>query len=381
MSGKNHILHVITGLANGGAEAVLHRLCSTDKQHAHTVISLMDAGYYGPKLEAQGIRVHTLEMPRGSVTASGLFKLWRLIREERPDLVQTWMYHADLLGGIVARLAGIRPVVWGVHHTVLERGKSSRVTMLVAWILARLSPWIPRQIALCAEKSARVHAALGYDSAKMVVIANGYDLRNFVRSEQGRAALRAEWGVDDAIPLLGMVSRYDPQKDHANLIAALGQLKRSGLQFQCLLVGPGMTADNVELMGLIEQAGLRDVVKLTGSRGDIPAVMSALDLHLLSSSAEAFPNVLAEAMACGTPSVTTDVGDASLIVGDTGWVVPPGNSAALADAIRLALDARNSEEWVNRQRAARRRVEENFSVEHMVAGYHAVWQRALVGQP
>lgn len=377
MNGKKHILHVITGLANGGAEAVLYRLCSTDRQNIHTVISLMDSGYYGAKLSAAGARVFTLDMPRGSVTAGGLVKLWKLIRAERPDVVQTWMYHADLLGGLAARLAGVRPVVWGVHHTVLERGKSSRVTMVIARLLARLSPWVPKQIALCAEKSAKVHAALGYATEKMVVIANGYDLRNFSRNEEQRTRLRTEWKIEDGMPLLGMVSRYDPQKDHANLIRALGELKKRGQPFRCVLVGPGMTSENAELVERIEAADLQSAVILPGPRSDIPAVMSALDLHVLSSSAEAFPNVLAEAMACGTPCVTTDVGDAALIVGNTGWVVPPGDSPALSRAIELALSARRNEDWPARQRSARSRVEDNFSLEQMVQGYHTVWQRAL----
>jgi glycosyltransferase involved in cell wall biosynthesis len=377
MTGRKHILHVITGLANGGAEAVLYRLCSTDQANVHTVISLMDEGHYGPRLAGVGVTVHSLGMPRGKVTAGGLVKLWKLIRAARPDVVQTWMYHADLLGGAAARLAGVKAVVWGVHHTTLEPGKSSRMTMLIARVLASLSHWLPRQIALCAEKSARVHTALGYTPGKMVVIANGYDLGNFAPSAQSRSALRDAWGVPAAMPLLGMVSRYDPQKDHANLIRALAWLSDAGHSFRCALVGPGMTNDNAELVHQIDRAGLAQAILLMGPRNDIPAVMNALDLHLLSSSAEAFPNVLAEAMACGTPCVTTDVGDAALIVGDTGWVAPPGNAEALAAAIGLAMAARGQQDWSLRQRAARARVEQNFSLDRMVAGYNAVWQRAL----
>jgi glycosyltransferase involved in cell wall biosynthesis len=251
------------------------------------------------------------------------------------------------------------------------------MTILIARLLASLSHWVPRQIALCAEKSAQVHTALGYTPRKMVVIPNGYDLGNFAPSEQSRIALRGKWGVPDAMPLFGMVSRYDPQKDHANLIHALARLREMGRTFRCALVGPGMTYENVELVQQIDRAGLAQAIMLMGPRNDIPAVMNALDLHLLSSSAEAFPNVLAEAMACGTPCVSTDVGDAALIVGETGWVAPPRNAEALASMIELALAARAQEGWQLRQKAARTRVEENFSLDHMVASYNAVWQRAL----
>lgn len=377
MNKSKRILHVITGLGNGGAEAVLYRLCLSDKQNSHTVISLMDSGYYGPKLLAANVEVHSLDMPRGRVTVRGLNRLWNLIRAANPDVVQTWMYHADLLGGLAARLAGVQSVVWGIHHTVLEPGKSKNGTIMIARLLARLSHFVPKQITACAEKSVSVHVALGYKAEKMVVVPNGYDLKNFMHNEQQRATLRTSWGVEESLPLLGMVSRYDPQKDHANLINALAELKKSGQRFRCVLVGSGMVAENVELTGRIAQADLQSEVMLLGLRNDIPAVMSALDLHVLSSSAEAFPNVLAEAMACGTPCVTTDVGDAALIVGDTGWVTPPSNTAALAESICLALAARHAKDWGDRKLQARQRVEQNFSLDRMVAGYQGVWNRAL----
>jgi glycosyltransferase involved in cell wall biosynthesis len=176
-------------------------------------------------------------------------------------------------------------------------------------------------------------------------------------------------------PLLGMVGRFDPQKDHENLLRALDQLKQAGTLFRCVLVGRGLDATNDQLTAWLEQYGFQDDVLLLGQRSDVPAVMSALDLHVLSSAyGEAFPNVLAEAMACGTPCVTTDVGDAAAIVGDTGWVAPPADTARLAEAIEAALAVRDdSSVWQARREAARTRVAERFSLEKMVAAYHAVW--------
>ena len=156
---------------------------------------------------------------------------------------------------------------------------------------------------------------------------------------------------------------------------ALTILKNKGLVFRVLLIGPDIDVHNTELMSWIRQNHLQDNLLLLSQRTDIPALMNALDVHILSSLSEAFPNVLAEAMACGTLCVTTDVGDARLIVGDTGWVVPPRNAEALADAIEQALleKQNNLEAWQQRKQASRARIEENFSVEKMVENYHEVW--------
>ena len=175
-----------------------------------------------------------------------------------------------------------------------------------------------------------------------------------------------------------MVGRWDPQKDHANLIAALSQLdSRNVPDWRCVLIGPNMTNANVSLVALLDQCNVHDHFLLLGSRSDIPAVMNALDLHVLSSVGEAFPNVVAEAMECGTPCVVTDVGDAGLIVGPTGWVVPHSDSAAFAGAVQEAtVELANTAKWGNRKLACRSRIRDNFSLERMLISYRRVWAEA-----
>lgn len=371
-----NIFHIITGLADGGAEAVLYRLCTHDAENRHVVVSMMDEGKYGPLLRAAGVAVHCLGMPRGRVTVRGLWRLWRLLRAERPTVVQTWMYHADLVGGVLARLAGVRAVCWGIRNSNLEPGKSRRATIWIARLDARLSRWVPAAIVCCAAQARDVHVRLGYAAEKFVIIPNGYDVGRFRPDAAARARLRAEWGVPDGVPLLGMVARFDPQKDHANLLAACARLQASGADFAAVLVGTGCDAGNAALVQQLAAAGLTQRVRLLGRRDDVPAVMAALDLHVLSSAyGEAFPNVLAEAMACGTPCVTTDVGDAAQIVGETGWVVPPRDAAALAEGIAAALKEwrERPDEWAARRCAARERIVETFGLDRMVQAYRRVW--------
>lgn len=325
-----------------------------------------------------GIPVHCLDMPRGRVTWKGLRTLWRILRTSRPDVVQTWMYHADFVGGVVARLAGFPRVFWGIRHSDLETRAVGRSTVLVVRACALLSRRIPERVICCAESAARVHAAIGYRREKLVVIPNGYDFSKVRPDPAARRRLRAEWGVADGLPLFGMVGRFNPQKDHRNLVDALGMLLARGVDFRCVLAGEGVTRENVELFRWLQGQGLEDRVILLGSRSDVPDVMNALDLHVLSSgSGEAFPNVLAEAMACGTPCVTTDVGDAASIVGDTGWVVPARSPEALAEALHAAtlLLHQRGAQWEARQLACRARIESRYGIDRMVSAFRSVWRQ------
>ncbi|MCT8992266.1 GT4 family glycosyltransferase PelF [Chelativorans sp. SCAU2101] len=368
------ILHTITGLNDGGAEAVLYRLVTFDDRHRHIVVSLSDGGKYAPLLSAKGIEVHCLDMPRGRLTLSGLRRLWAVLRRERPQIVQTWMYHANLVGGVIAKLAGVKNIYWGIRHTDLVPGTTGRSTRMVDRLCARISPYVPSGIIACAEKAKDVHITNGYDAGKFTVIPNGYDIAQFSPDAEARQAFRQQLGIVADARVLGLVGRWDPQKDHANLIRAFSLLRKRMPDLHLVLAGTDCDDSNAELMRLLQEAGGMENVHLLGRRSDIPSLMNALDLHVLSSYSEAFPNVVAEAMACGTPCVVTDVGDAAVIVGNTGWVVPPRDSEALASAISEALAEQEKDDiWHRRQRAARQRIVDEFSLEAMVARYHSVW--------
>lgn len=369
------VLHVITGLNDGGAEAVLYRLITKSSEHIHIVVSLMDMGKYGPLLEDLGVRVVCLGMNPGKPSIRRFWKLIRLIRAEAPDAVQTWMYHSDLFGGLAARMAGVRKIFWGIHHSTLEKGKAKRTTIAIAKVLALLSRIVPERIVCCAKKALEVHSDIGYSRSKLLVIPNGYDLSKFMVDEPSGSELRTSLCVGPETFLLGKVGRYDPFKDHDNLLSALYELQLSGVDFKCLLVGRGLTGENRELVARVNELGLTDKVILAGQRTDIPAVMNALDLHVLSSSSEGFPNVLAEAMACGTPAVSTDVGDADEIVGDPALLCPPRNSKALSE-LMLAMHAEwleQPDDWAERRSRCVAHIKKNFSIERMVTAYEQCW--------
>jgi glycosyltransferase involved in cell wall biosynthesis len=368
------ILHVITGLGDGGAEGVLYRLCKHDRNSKHVVVSLMEGGRYAGPLRELGVPVHSLGLARGQANVRAVLRLASLVRTYKPTVVQTWLYHADLLGGIVARGLRVPTVAWGIRHGELPTDKTKPKTVAIARLCARLSGFVPHRIVCCSVSARDIHAELGYDRSKLCIIPNGYETDHLSPSPDQRAAFRNELGVADGIPLLGMVARYSPQKDHFNLLSALGQLAAEGERFELALVGSGLADDNFDLLELSRRLGLSDRIHWLGRRSDISTVMNGLDLHVLSSASEGFPNVVAEAMLCGTPCVVTDVGDSARIVGNIGWVARPEDATSLAAAARSGLAAlRDAEGWQRRMAAARERIVTRFGIEAMVAAYHKAW--------
>ena len=319
------IVHVITSTHTGGAEMMLLKLLSTLDREIYDplVISLVSIGPIGEQIRSLGITVHCFGMRRGIPDIRVVWWLARLLRRERPGLIQTWMYHADLIGGLAAGLAGGIPVVWGIRMGTIFPEQFKRTTIWTARACAGLSRRLPARIVCCSEASRVVHTRMGYAADRMLVIPNGFDLGAFRPDPAAGPTLRRELGIPAPAPLIGLVARFHPQKDHATFFAAARRLHRTYPDAHFILCGDGISWENLELAAEADQAGLRGCCHLLGRRSDMPFIQAALDFASSSSSTgEGFPNVLGEAMACGVPCAVTDVGDSALIVGDTGRVVP-----------------------------------------------------------
>jgi glycosyltransferase involved in cell wall biosynthesis len=176
-----HLTHIITGLDLGGAEMMLYKVLLQMNRDAFQaeVVSMRDMGTLGEKIAKLGVPVRTLNMRRGVPDPRALWRLVKILKRQPPDLIQTWMYHANLMGGIAAKLAGDIPIVWGIHHSNFDPRKSKRRTVWTMKAGALLSSRLPREIICCGEVPKRVHIEMGYDAKKTVVIPNGFDLTKF----------------------------------------------------------------------------------------------------------------------------------------------------------------------------------------------------------
>lgn len=374
------ILFIITGLEAHGAQLMLYKLLSQLDRAAFQpeVISLTGIEPVGRKLKELHIPVTDLRMRRGIPGPVSILKLAWSIRQCRPNLIQTWMYHADLVGGCAARLAGRTPVIWGIRQSNLDPQSSKRTTIWTVKACAWASRWLPVRIVCCSHVSQEVHFRLGYKGSKMLVISNGFDLEAFQPTPNMRVSVRQELDIPMNFPLIGIVARFDPQKDHYNFVQAAAHVHKRFPKTHFLLCGDGIDVQNGELAGWIEKAGITDCCHLLGSREDVPRLTAALDIATSTSSyGEGFPNVIGEAMACGVPCVVTDVGDSGFIVGDTGRVVSPKDPVALAEAYMDILQLDDTE-WLQLGRAARQRVEQYFSLPAITRQYETLYREVAV---
>jgi glycosyltransferase involved in cell wall biosynthesis len=370
------VVHIITGLSVGGAENMLFKLVSRmdRSEFAPEVISLSGIGPIGEKMLQAGIPVRALNLRPNAPNPALLLLLAQWLRQSRPQVVQTWLHHADLLGGVATRLAGRIPLAWNIRHSNLDPATIKRQTILIGGACARLSHSLPQRIVCCSEAGREEHARLGYAVDKLIVIPNGFDLAAYRPNEEAGRNIRQEIGIAPEAPLIGLIGRFHPMKDHATFVQAAALLHRQRPEVHFLCCGEDVTWRNASLADPIRQAKLCERFHLLGQRGDMPRIAAALTIGTLCSLyGEGFPNVIGEAMACGVPCVVTEVGDSAAIVGDTGLVVPLRSPDALAEAWNRLLSL-SSEAAQRSALAARNRVETLFALDAVVGRYQELYK-------
>jgi glycosyltransferase involved in cell wall biosynthesis len=356
------IVYVTTVLRTGGAEAMLTRLVTAQPAVGDeiTVVALLPAEAYVERLRAAGVTVIELNFKSPGGLMFGLLRIARLIAGSRPDIVQGWMYHGDIAALIALTLSGRRrrtQLIWSIRCSDMDLRHYRLGLRLVVKACTMLSRW-PNLITANSTAGLKSHLRLGYRPRRAEVVLNGIDTDEFRPAAGARAAVRRELGLADDAIVLAHVARVDPMKDHGSFLAAMAKLP----ELRALLIGAGT-----------EYLPAADNIIRLGRRSDVARLISAADIVVSSSRfGEGFSNALAEGMACGLTAIATDVGDAKLIVGDTGHVVPVEDPAALAAAIRaLAQDLAQETAAARAARAAktRARIVDNFTMGRAIERY------------
>ena len=378
------VMHVITGLSTGGAETMLLKLLSAASgSMEHVVVSLGDEGTIGPRIAALGVPVHCLGLQRNAPNPIHALSILSLTRRIAPQLIQGWMYHGNLMASMAAiamrkSAPGKKPpVLWNIRQTVYDLRNERWLTARFIRLGARLSAR-PVAIIYNSQTSAGQHENLGYRAEKRVIISNGFDCEVLRPDDATRKAVRAELGIADDTILIGLVARYHPMKDHIGFLKAAGLVVQVHPEARFVLAGTGISFTQPELAETVRQNELQDHVILLGERSDIPRLNNAFDIGCSASAwGEGFSNSIGEAMACSVPCVVTDVGDSAYIVADSGFVSPPREPQALANAIvQLIGMGRAGRQQLGAK--ARKRIETEFSLPAIVHKYEDLYRFYLI---
>ena len=374
------VCHVIHNTQVGGTEMMLLRVLRHlhNRRDVHaSVISLMGHGPIAERIEALGVPVFAAHCVEAGVPRPD--RLYRVIREMRrfqPHIVQTWSYHADLVGGLAARLFTRARIVWNIRHSTLDPELDSRSVLRSAWLSAGLSG-IPDRILVNSHAAVGVHQRAGYPVEKMEIVPNGFDLERFQPCASARDQIRRELGIPDASLLVGMAGRYHPHKGQEEFLSAANRLRADNPNLHFLIAGTGCDQQNTGLAKLVQRHQLGGSVHLLGLRNDMARILNALDVFVLPSLTEGMPNALGEAMACGICCVATDVGDAGRMLNDDERIVKPGQPAALAATVQQALDLSQQQRTAlgaqNRERTMQ------YDIRHVAQRYESVWREVAGG--
>jgi len=374
-----NIAHLITGLSIGGAEMMLCKLLSRidrDRFRSH-VLSLDRPAALADVVRAVSTQLWSADVNKWSLGVGAMYPLTRQLRRWDPDVLHAWMLHGCFAATLVRPLLRRRiPLLWNIRHCLNEIRTWKTLPRMLIRILSGLS-FVPDWIVYNSHASARQHEAIGFNPSRTRVIPNGFDGDLFRPDLEARLSVRQELGLGSETELIGLIARLHPVKDHHTMLkaAALLAARRPGVHF--LLAGRDTSTSSPDLQQQIERlGGLAGRIHGLGERADVSRITAALDVATCCSTSESFPNVLGEAMACGVPCVSTDVGDARLIVEDTGSLIPMGDPFALSEAWN-ALLAMGPQSRMALGAAARRRILRDFSLDAVARSFEELYEDSL----
>jgi glycosyltransferase involved in cell wall biosynthesis len=326
------IAHFITNFeSRGGAEGLLIKHLSTVSGQNIILISLMNISSNLAKQLPESIRLFALNSNSAITMALSAIKLSKILKENRVTSMICWMYYANIVGALSRVFDTSLNVIWNVRHS-LDDLPGENYTTRFAIRLGQLFSWRASSVVFCAMRSLDQHVAINYcDSKKAVYIPNGFifsdKLKNKKRNTQNKTVV------------IGSAGRFHPSKDYPTLFNAIKIIQDAGLPFELRLAGRDMIAENKSLVSLIDKTGLLpEKIKYLGFIEDVVEFYRSVDLFILSSKTEGFPNVLVEATYGGCICIASNVGDVAKIVSNSERIFTVGDYVSLADLVSKYFD-------------------------------------------
>ena len=334
------VCHVITSLEIGGAQQLLRQLCDSlsPPEFEHCVICLSGETELAARFRENGIRVSCLNVTRIYQGLSGILRLRRILRQEQPHIVHTWLYHADLMATVAMIGMNTGSLLWSVHHANENFTSDKSLIKWIVGLLALLSARFPTAVVYCSTYASKVHQKLGYNPRTSFIINNGIDTTKFHSSPILRENFRQELGLDMEASIIGMVARYSPIKGHEIFLRMARELLALNNDIRLVMVGTNVVEENNELFEMVDELGLREVCILLGEQLELEKIMNGLDVLVCPSISESFGLVAVEALACGVPVVCSNIEVLESIVGEQ-FTAPVGDYRRLAEKVYCLITA------------------------------------------
>jgi glycosyltransferase involved in cell wall biosynthesis len=358
------IMFLVHSLELAGAERQVVNLAGGLHRRGHqiSVATFYPRGELFDEMQSAGVTLHNLGKTKRTDFAGFLWRLRQLVKRERPDVLHGYLESPNILTSLLKTFNPKLRIVWGVRCSAKQLGHYDRISRWIS-ILEPKFARLADLIIVNSQCGASDAGKQGFPAMKIRVIPNGIDTDYFQPDRQAGLRFRQELNIGPEVRLIGRIGRFHAMKDYPTFLDAAASLRQDYPDLKFLCLGRGAQAETSDLERFIATRGLADSVFVRSPTTDMRAVYNALDL-LVSSSAfgEGFPNVVGEAMACGTPCIATDVGDSGLLIGVQDLIVPPKRPQALEKACARWLDSPKI--WDGG--AARTRIVENFSLPLLV---------------
>ncbi len=364
------IIYIISGLGTGGAEMMLYKLITNlDKTNLKiiTIISLSknkdDLFFFNDSK----FNIITFNFRNILFSPITFLKLIFYIRKKKPDIVHSWMYHADLIGGLAAKIAGVRFIIWGIRNSHLSTIYNKKLTRFVVLLCSKLSHYIPNIITSNSQTSALAHINIGYNKNKFKIISNGFDTTKY-NNKNTKIDIRDILNLDDDTILVSHIARYHPQKNHIGFIEAAYKINILYPNIHYIMIGSNIDMNNNILVNKIKSLNLENNFHLLGLIENISDIISNFNYFVSTSFGEAFPNVIGEAMASNVICISTNVGDCSEIIDKYGFITQDTTSLSISNSILEAINMTN-DEINNMKRNAKARIETKFNINYISNEY------------
>ena len=318
------------------------------------------------------IKITQIGLPRGNIKIRKLLHLYQILKKKKDYVIQTWLYHADFLGGVCAKLAGNKKIIWNIRTSEIFVSGLKLSTLFVIFLNALFSYFVPKKIIICSKNSISKHLRVGYKK-NFEIIHNGYDLKLYPYGKK-KTLKKKDFKLTNKDFVIGNVARFHPVKNHKYLLKIFNEIKIKKKIPKLILVGSKIDNNNKILIKMIKEMKLEKKVILLGKREDVIKIYPIFDVFILSSTSEGFPNSLSEAMINKNVVFSTNVGEVNHILPNSGNIIPLNNYIESAKKINNYFNRKNKNQIQKDKTKNKERITKFFSLNKMTKKYLKLWK-------